>query len=202
MKPLPPRMILLLIVTLFVLPLALAWMMFTGSIPYKSENTRNLGQLVIPMVPLDWSGVVTAEGSSATDSLGGFWVILYAMPASCTKPCQDLVTKLRQVHLASGQNLDRIKIALLLRSKPGASMANDLLGIYPRFKLLSHPAQNFSSALGQAGSNSSGKDKDPAIYLVDPLGNIMMTYNGDDGPSKLNKDLTRLLTWSKLDKRS
>ena len=46
-------------------------------------------------------------------------------------------------------------------------------------------------ALSQAGTGS--------VYLVDPLGNIMMRYESGSDPNKLKQDLKRLLKWSKLD---
>jgi hypothetical protein len=39
------------------------------------------------------------------------------------------------------------------------------------------------------------------IYLIDPLGNIMMYYAADADPNHIRKDLKRLLTWSKLDEQ-
>ena len=202
MRRLPPGMTLLLLLALFILPLVMAWMMFNGTIPFSSKNTRNLGRLVVPVVPLDWSGVVTAGGDPAQFLLDGFWVVLHILPSPCPQKCQDLVTRLKQVHIASGQNFGRIKIALLVKYEMAEARKADLLNIYPRFNLITHPSAGFSAALRTAGSDPTGAAASPVIYLVDPLGNIMMTYNGEDGPNKLYKDLTRLLTWSKLDKRS
>jgi cytochrome oxidase Cu insertion factor (SCO1/SenC/PrrC family) len=39
------------------------------------------------------------------------------------------------------------------------------------------------------------------IYLIDPLGNIMMYYAADADPNHIRQDLKRLLTWSKLDEQ-
>ena len=36
------------------------------------------------------------------------------------------------------------------------------------------------------------------IYLVDPLGNLMMRYPRDPDPAKLVKDLQRLLRYSRI----
>jgi len=36
------------------------------------------------------------------------------------------------------------------------------------------------------------------IYLVDPLGNLMMRYPRDPDPAKLLKDLQRLLRYSRI----
>jgi len=40
------------------------------------------------------------------------------------------------------------------------------------------------------GSPRSGLNR---IYIVDPLGNLMMSYPADADPSKMRKDLSRLL---------
>ena len=36
------------------------------------------------------------------------------------------------------------------------------------------------------------------IYLVDPLGNVMLRYPRDPDPSRVKKDLTRLLKVSRI----
>jgi hypothetical protein len=194
-------MVLLLIMALFTLPLVIAWMMYTGTIRFAPERTRNLGRLVLPTVPVDWSGVIASDGSPSRQLFDGFWVILYELPASCARNCLELAAELRQVHVASGLHRNRIRIALLLAPEQAESLGDELQGIYPRFNLVSHPDQRFFGALRHASSNRSGRNDEPLMYLVDPLGNIMMTYNGKNSPSMLSKDLNRLLTWSKLDKR-
>jgi len=194
-----PRLTLLSILALFILPLALAWMMYTGTISLGPQNTRNLGILVNPAVPLDWTGVHQSETTSKPPGLDGFWVVLYTLPSSCGKPCLDLATGLRQVHIATGQNAPRIKIALLLDSARPETLLRELADIYPGFLLISQPTGDFSSAIRKAAGNVVGKGERPDVYLVDPDGNIMMSYNGSDSPGKLIKDLDRLLTWSKQD---
>jgi hypothetical protein len=42
-----------------------------------------------------------------------------------------------------------------------------------------------------------GQD-DKAIYLVDPLGNLMMRFPEDPDPSRMKKDLSKLLKWSRV----
>lgn len=202
-KVLPARIMLLIILALFILPLLLAWMMYSGSIDFQPDKTRNLGHLVLPIVPIEWSALsLTEEAQPATGSLDGFWVIVYPVPIDCTNRCLERATELRQVLRASGRNQDRIKILVLLESPSTQDLRNELLGIFPAFNLATDPTATFNDALQIAADHSGNKNEALALYLVDPLGNIMMTYNGNDGPARLSKDLARLLTWSKLDKRS
>jgi len=54
---LSPRLSLIIITALFVLPLLLAWFMYTGTIEYRPGSTRNLGQLVEPPQPISWESI-------------------------------------------------------------------------------------------------------------------------------------------------
>ena len=50
-------------------------------------------------------------------------------------------------------------------------------------------------------SAAQGAATPGSLYLLDPLGNIMMFYAAGFDPNDLKKDLKRLLTWSKLDEQ-
>jgi hypothetical protein len=52
-----------------------------------------------------------------------------------------------------------------------------------------------------AVSTAQGTATPGSLYLLDPLGNIMMFYAAGFDPNDLKKDLKRLLTWSKLDEQ-
>ena len=56
-KRLSPRILLVIIAAMFLLPLLLAWFMYTGTIDYKPASTRNFGELVEPPLPLTWKNI-------------------------------------------------------------------------------------------------------------------------------------------------
>ena len=201
MKQISPRVILLAIMTLFILPLALAWILYTNPFRGQMNNSGNLGRLVLPIVPLQWTGASIVAPSNAHQTLEGFWVIIYILPPHCEEPCLKQVAELRQLHRATGRNRDRVKIVLLSEPAFDPLLRHDLLSLYSGFNLASLPSAEFAGSLRQADHNSSPAGSAAVFYLVDPLGNIMMTYSGDEGPGKMSKDLKTLLTWSKLDER-
>ena len=108
---------------MFLLPLVLAWFVYTGAIEFESDSTRNYGILVEPQIPVSWAGLTfekatgnqggDEEGYSVASALNGHWVILYPIHPNCEKDCLSHVTLLRQVHRASGRNRDRVRIALV-----------------------------------------------------------------------------------------
>lgn len=200
------RAALVIIAAIFILPLALAWLMWTGVIEFKPGSFRNLGELVQPPAPVDWEerlNLVPATGeaddSGSPLSFSGHWVILHAMPSDCLAACLEAVTGLRQVHKAAGRNQSRIRVALLLHGDRPRSLEGELLQIYPVFELVEDPDGDIQLLLQEI----SGRFSSPAngsSYLIDPIGNIMMFYEAGSDPNHLKKDLKRLLTWSKLDK--
>ena len=199
-----PRLALVIIAAMFVLPLALAWLMYNGTIEFKPGTTRNLGELVRPAIPISWEEGIEPFDAASTEQAGQafpeHWVILHAVAYPCAEPCIEAVTGIRQVHRASGRNQGRIRIALLLEDNIAPDTAAALKTIYPTFHLVTNPGRELWNPLeGISRASLAPQAAGGGTYLIDPLGNIKMYYAAGSDPNFLKKDLKRLLTWSKLD---
>jgi len=190
-----PRVALVVIASIFILPLVLAWLMFSGVIDYAPLSTRNRGVLVQPSVPVSWEGV--HESEAFTDPAAVFaehWLVLHAVPTPCDSACIEAISGLRQVHRAAGRERHRLRLALLHR---GADTSR-LRQVYEEFHLLEDPGgQLWRTVESVTGAMQPTADAAGATYLIDPLGNIMMFYAPGSDPNDLRADLKRLLTWSK-----
>jgi peroxiredoxin len=203
MKPrFSPRVALLTIAALFFFPLVLAWLMYSGTIDFRPHSTRNLGELVQPPVPVDWTAVVldSGAGDGTAEVFRGHWLILHAVPRPCTEACLRAVADLRQVHRASGRQQSRIRVALLHRFED-ATEAAVVREVYAPFELLEDPDGSLWRTLERVAGRGEG-DAGGNTYVIDPLGNIMLFYAAGYDPNDLKSDLKRLLTWSKLDEQS
>lgn len=200
MSMLSNRFKLLAILALFVAPLVLAALMFSGKLPPLSGETVNQGKLIDPPVPLDWESARTGEDATGASELAGSWVILLPLPDTCTRECVLKIIGLRQVHRAAGREQHRIRLALLTEIPVPESARQHYLEIYDQFMLLSDPNHVLWSSLGAAAEQNEIDSTTLTSYLVDPLGNIMMAYDMADSETRMSKDLKRLLTWSKQDK--
>jgi hypothetical protein len=205
-----PRVALVIIGAVFFLPMALAWLMYTGKIEFRPVETRNRGELVQPLVPVSWDGVTGVGARDQTPGPGVFepahvedhWTVLHALPAHCDSACVAHVTELRQVHRASGRQLGRIRL-VLLQPAADTSMATELRRIYPQFEIATDTGGSLEAALERvATEHGTTGGTAGSTYLIDPLGNIMMYYEAGSDPNDLKSDLKRLLTWSKLDEQS
>jgi len=199
---LSPRLALLIIAALFVLPLVLAWLMYNGSLDFMPGSPRNLGELVEPPLAMDWSLTVMQAGEAnpaavfeqGTGVFDEHWVILQPVTAGCDESCLNKVLDLRQIHRASGRQQVRIRLALLLEESTPANQAQSLLAIYPQFNLVKDPTGLLWETLGRIQQNlSSQAGPASGSYIIDPLGNIMMYYPAGGDPAFIKQDLKRLL---------
>ena len=131
----------------------------------------NYGELVPPRA-------VTAAPFAA---LRGKWVLVSADASACDAYCEKKLYFMRQVRRAQGKDMERIE-RLWLVSDAGVPRAELLAAIEgTRVVALEDPA--FSRE---------------HIYLVDPLGNLMLRFPRDPDPSRMIKDLQRLLRYSRI----
>jgi cytochrome oxidase Cu insertion factor (SCO1/SenC/PrrC family) len=201
MTALSHRLKLIVILALFVLPLLAAVLMYTGHLPLLSGKTSNLGKLVQPPVAMNWLDAQPDSMQAGIAKLPESWVILFPFEQPCEQSCLKLVAGLRQVHKASGRNQGRIEVALLTNEPVSDELRLQLYSIYDRFTIIADPDQVLWDSVILAKQKINGSRQGNEIYLVDPLGNIMMAYDTNDSEIRLSKDLKRLLTWSKQDKR-
>ena len=203
-----PRITLLIIAALFILPLLLAWMMYIGTVEFEPVSTRNMGTLVRPPQQIDWQQAMfpgSGEDSGLKNNLSSaelqeHWVILYPVPPICAADCQNRASSLRQIHLAAGRHQPRLRVALMLGEEGREEAIEMLESIYANFILITDPSGKLQKAVAAARATITGAPNEMGdSYLIDPLGNIMMHYAADANPNHIKQDLKRLLTWSKLD---
>ena len=134
----------------------------------------------------------TRPGGAALTAadLRGRWVLVHADTGACGDACQRKLYKLRQVRLAQGKNFERVeRVWLLLDDAPPSGADPQLFdGVF-----VVRPKDRAALAVFPAAS-----DVRDHIYLVDPLGNVMLRYPKDADPTRMVKDLQRLLKVSQI----
>jgi len=115
--------------------------------------------------------------------LRGKWVLVTADDAACSAACERKLYIVRQVRKAQGKEMDRIDRLWLLTD--GGKPRPELLAALDGGHIASADAE-----LVKALPNIAD------IYLVDPLGNLMMRFPAEADPPKMIKDLQRLLKYS------
>jgi len=123
------------------------------------------------------------------DELRGIWSMVYMPEGPCTETCELNLYHMRQVRLALNNRMQRVQRVTLV-DKP-EQFDHDLL--------LSGAPEAVAALRSQI--QTAEKDMNPlpdAIYIVDPLGNVMMRFPPDLDPGKMLKDLKHLLKVSRI----
>ena len=176
------RLSLLLIAAVAAAPLIAAYTMFHF---WRPTAFTNYGQLLPPTRIADVS-IRQADGSDFTlDALKGKWVLLIVDSGTCDAFCRRKLYQMRQVRLTQGKDMDRIERTWLVDDE--ARPSGDLVAEYQGTRIV---AARGSLLLSRLPADISVRDH---IYIVDPLGNVMMRYPRDADPSRIKKDVTRLL---------
>lgn len=165
---------------MFVLPFVLAWV--TYSHRYTFHGQTNHGYLITP--PFSVSAWMDPVSQAKTR---GKWVMLYFYAHACDKECEQGLYEMRQIRTAMGGEQDRITRVILTYPAQATDPALT--------QLLKKPflgTQHFV-ANPTADSLTSG-----VLYLVDPHGNVIMSYQPDTKPQGIFKDLQRLLKVSQI----
>ena len=188
-KPRTPerRGVLLLLAAIALLPLAAAYGLYFF---WRPSKFTNYGELLAPTSLAD-TVVRQADGSTFDFvSLRGKWVLLMVDSGKCDAFCQAKLYRMRQVRLTQGESMQRIERAWLIDddSAPSARLLAEYAGTQ-QIRAQGSPLLKRLPAQGSVRAH---------IYVVDPLGNLILRYAGDADAMGMKKDITRLLKISRI----
>lgn len=155
-----------------------------------SPGRMNRGELLEPR-PLPDAGLEWLDGSAfKLARLKGKWVLAMVDSADCGEPCRRKLHYLRQVRLAQGKNMDRVERLWLIadRAQPEPALLAGFEGTW-FVRAASGPVP---------AAFPAAKAVSDHIYIIDPLGNLIMRYSENADPRDIVKDLERLLKASRI----
>jgi len=161
----------------------------------RPEGRRNYGELVSPQRPLPAIGTVDLDGKPGElRALKNQWLLISVASATCAAPCQQRLYFQRQLRESLGKEKVRVDWVWLV---------TDTNAVDARLKLALTEATVLRvpvDAMAQWLLPATG----PRLYVVDPLGNLMMRFPANldaAGAAKAKRDLDRLLrasgSWDK-----
>jgi len=183
---------------LFFAPLAFAFYLYYAHVGWRPGGRVNHGDLIDPprplpalALPLVAAGAGTAGAFTDPKFLERKWTLLYWGAGACAERCRTDLYNTRQVRIALNRDMDRVQRVFIaegaccdleflraqhpdlitVRETPEAA---PLLALLPSF----------------GGVRPAAADR---VYLIDPLGNLMMSYAPDANPKGILEDLKRLL---------
>lgn len=160
------------------------WLDGTGS---------NYGTILEPQRPMP-----AAEALRLTDlngspydfqQLRGQWLLVTADGAACPESCARKLFITRQTHASTGKNVVRIERVWFVTDD--AKVPDIVQEAYEGTHILRVSPEQLQAYMGHDAPEKH-------IWLIDPLGNLMMRFPEEVDPSGLRRDLGKLLFASQI----
>ena len=174
---------------LFLLPLVLSFWLYYGLHWHPPGSTAH-GELIEPLRPLHDLTMTDAGGVANSHVFAGKWTLVYVGAGSCDAECRATLFFMRQTRLSLNNEMTRVQRVFLV-----ASACCDrayLAAEHPGLRVLDASAAQSLLAQFPAAQRAQ------ALFVVDPLGNLMMRYDARLPPKGLLEDLKRLLQLSHI----
>ena len=169
----------LLLAAMFLVPVFVVFAMYYGGL-WSPSGSSAKGELVHPAQPLEFSGLRQSDGSAAgIDLFQGKWSLIYVGDGACDTECRTALTYGRQTRLAVGKDMDRVQRVFLTTGN--CCDRGYLDAEQPGLVTLDASSEDARALLAQFPG-----ERRVSLYIVDPLGNLMMRH---DARQVINKDL-------------
>ena len=188
---------------LFAVLLACAAPLIASYLSYyviKPSGRTNYGTLIDPRErPIPPMASTTLAGEPRRlEELAGKWLMVKVGGADCAQACQKQLHAMRQWRLMQGKNMDRIQRVWLLTDAgaPDAAALRQVEGVdvLEGVQVLRADAATVQRWLpAEAGTGAADH-----IYLIDPLGNLMMRFPKEPEPRRVYQDIAKLLKASAI----
>ncbi len=163
----------------FIVPIALGAAFFYWNPAAFTNNTVNYGEFVNPIITTEEQDIVFDEKTKGT--LQGLWTLAY-VANQCDDVCVQALKDTKTIRILMNEDMRRIQRLLLVNG----SIDFQESGVF-----IAHPSTALSQKLAKFPSNT--------LFLIDPLGNIMLRYNAQElNIKRVIKDLDRLFKYSRI----
>jgi hypothetical protein len=175
---------------LFGLPLLLSFWMYYGT-SWRPAAHVNHGELITPARQLPATKLPILMGTPRSGTLfHRNWSIVYIGAGQCDDRCRNALYVMRQTRLALNNEMTRVDRVFLVT-------ANCCDG----FLVREHEGMVVVDASGPAASallQVFPDGREDSLFIVDPLGNLMMRFDTHQDAKGLLQDLQKLLRLSSI----
>ncbi|CAG0950248.1 hypothetical protein MTYP_00150 [Methylophilaceae bacterium] len=119
------------------------------------------------------------------------WSMVYIADV-CDETCASRLHDMRQLHSSLAKNIERVQRILVTSDADVSGLKQK----YPDLIIINQPEAGVSALKRQFDLADSTAGSAERVYLVDPLGYLMMSYPINMAASDIRKDLSRLLTYA------
>jgi len=182
---------LLIVAAVFLLPVLVAFTLYYGKL-WRPAGSSSKGELIEPARPLVIAGLRHEDGTTADASVfQDKWTLLYIGDGACDADCRTALVFARQSRLALNNEMTRVQRIFLATDHccDTAYFSAEQPGLI---------ALDASSPDAQKLLAQFPPDRARSLFIVDPLGNLMMRHDASQTTKGLLEDLKKLLKLSHI----
>jgi cytochrome oxidase Cu insertion factor (SCO1/SenC/PrrC family) len=158
----------------------------------RPDGRTNYGSLLNPIVDASKLNITVDEKPTTLAALKGKWLMVTVGPSSCDDACAERLYLARQVRETTGREKERIELVWVVTD--AGKPSQKVLDAYPTVKRVSAKVDAVGAVLPVEGSSAVIEH----TYIVDPLGNVILRFPAKPDPSKMKKDMSKLLRASRI----
>jgi hypothetical protein len=182
---------------LFVVPLAIAFILYYGGLWRPAESTEH-GNLIHPARPLPEIALPTESGDPGSSKfLHEKWSLVFVGDGRCLDRCRSALADIQRAREMLGKDIKRVQPVFLATAE--CCDRAFLNTTYPNLVIARVDGESAAPFMSVFPRYNDVPVADAGrIYIVDPLGNLMMSYPADASGIGMYEDLKKLLKLSHI----
>lgn len=173
---------------------------YLPTLGFRPEGSSNYGTLVNPQRPVpdaETLGLTTQDGKPFDlTSLRGLWVLATADQGACPESCVTKLFILRNSHASQGKNVERLTRIWFVTDD--APISEQILEAYKGTIIVRADPQKLAAFLAPNSAQPAAQALAAPMWIIDPLGNLMLEFPQDADPLRVRKDISKLIYNSRV----
>jgi cytochrome oxidase Cu insertion factor (SCO1/SenC/PrrC family) len=183
------------VVLSFIAPVALAYIMFFF---VDVKSFVNHGEILNPIIHISSFELKDENDEIIPEQeLTYKWRIISFVGKDCNNQCEKRLYDTRQMHTSLGKDQHRL-IRMFVHLQPAGEPLSKLISeTHPNVIQVKGDKDVILNALGDNVRNNAGITNNE-VYIMDPMGNVMMRFTQDQPNKEFLYDLKKLLKASQI----
>ncbi|ADP13582.1 hypothetical protein AXYL_00222 [Achromobacter xylosoxidans A8] len=164
------------------------------------DESSNYGTLLSPQRPMPVAEelrLTTLDGKPFDlQSLKGKWLLVAADGGACPESCARKLFIARNSHASQGKNVDRLARVWFITDD--APVPDKVLEAYKGTVMVRVNPDQLARFLLARDTAAGQPGLEVPIWVIDPLGNLMMQYPAEADGVKVRKDISKLVYSSRI----
>ena len=175
---------LVIIISMSFGPILAAYIVFYNFPGLAPTSRTNEGTLINP--PVQGGEIVSTNNK---------WTLIVVVESECNEVCEEVLHLSRQIHISLGKNSPRVQRVIVTSGSVSETLLAYLKNKHGNTEIVDIKGSEFAEQLQKVISTT---ELQSTVFLMDPIGNVMMYYPPEKSGKPMLKDLKLLLKLSNI----